>query len=93
MFFYKLSNTLDILVDFFNADNEGPSRETLTELDVYVDLKNYCNYVHVETTKLVCMYYENMINIQKSVKSTEFGRLLCKAYYERKQEILHVEGI
>jgi hypothetical protein len=92
MFFYKLSNTLDILIDFLNAENEGLSKDVLVAFDAYVDLKSFLNYAQIETKKLVHMYYENMIKIQKSVESNEFGLLVCKAYYQKKYEILCIEG-
>ena len=87
-----MCEVLDLLVNFFNADNQGLPRDYLTSVDKYKELKKYCKLQTIDTSKLIHMYYQEMIAVQNSLKTSEYGQLFCRAYYHSKDEILVVEG-
>jgi hypothetical protein len=92
MFFLKLSEALSILIEFLNADDQGLSKETLSNFDKYKDLKKMIKCGHTETSRLITLYYQEMIELQSSLKSSEYGKLYCRIYYYQKDERLCVDS-
>jgi hypothetical protein len=85
-------DVLELLVKFFNADNQGLSKEVLTNVDIYKQVKKYCKLQTVETNKLLHMYYQELTAKQNSLKSGEYGSLYCRAFYHSKDATLVVES-
>jgi hypothetical protein len=86
-----MSEALDILVDFFNADNQGLPKDYMLQCERFKELKKYFRLQSIETPKLIQLYYQEMNEIQQSLKSDEFGSLVCRACYHPKDETLLVE--
>ena len=84
---------LDLLVKFFNAENQGLSKEILTSVETYKQVKKYCKLQTVETTKLLQMYYQELTSKQNSLKTGEYGSIYCRAFYHSKESTLAVESI
>ena len=86
-----MSECLDIVADFLNAENQGPSKECLLSNEKYKDLKRYLKLQSLETPRLLQLYYQEMLSLQTSLKTAEYGQLFCRAYYHSKDETLVVE--
>jgi hypothetical protein len=86
-----MSESLDILVDFFNADNQGLPTDFMIQCEIFKDLKKYFRFQSMETSKLIQLYYQEINEIQKNLNSDEFGSLVCRACYHRKDETLLIE--
>lgn len=87
-----MGEALDILANFLNAENQGLSKEYLQSTEKYKELKRYLKLQTIETGKLIHLYYQDMIGIQNSLKSSEYGSLLCRAYYHTRDETLVIES-
>lgn len=92
MFFAKISDSLDILLAFFSADNQGLEKDFLQSSERYKQLKKYLKLQTNETSKLISLYYQEMIAIQNSLKSSDYGSILCRAFFHSKDDTLVVEG-
>lgn len=92
MFFAKISDSLEILANFFSAENQGLPKEHLQSVDRYKQLKKYLKLQTLETAKLISLYYQEMVAIQNSLKSSEYGSIICRAYFHSKDDTLVVEG-
>ena len=87
-----MSESLDILVGFFCAENQGLSKEYVQSIERYKQLKKYLKLQTLETGKLIYLYYQEMVAIQNSLKSSEYGSIICRAYFHSKDDTLVVEG-
>jgi FtsZ-binding cell division protein ZapB len=83
---------LDLLVNFFNADNQGLSKELLSNMEQFKIVKKYCKLQTIETTKLIQMYYQELAAKQNSLKTSEHGSIFCRAFYHSKDSTLVVES-
>lgn len=92
MFYNKMSECLDVLAEFLNADNQGVPQEVLVSQDKYKELKRYLRLQTLDTPKLIQLYYQEMVQIQNTLKTSEYGKLCFRAYYHAKDETLVVEG-
>jgi hypothetical protein len=92
VFFAKMVDVLELLVKFFNADNQGLSKEILVNADIYKQVKKYCKLQTIETNKLLHLYYQELTTKQNSLKSGEYGSLYCRAFYHSKDSLLVVES-
>jgi hypothetical protein len=88
-----MGEALDILAEFFNANNQGLSKEYLSSSEKFKDLKKYLKLQTIDTLRLIQLYYQEMAAIQTSLKSSDYGKLYCRAYYHSKDETLVVEGM
>ena len=88
-----MGESLEILVNFLNADNQGLSKEILISNEKFKELKKYFKLQTLDTGKLIQLYYQEMVAIQTSLKTSEYGKLYCRAYYHSKDQTLVVEGI
>lgn len=93
VFFAKISDSLDILLAFFSADNQGLAKDFLQSSERYKQLKKYLKLQTNETSKLISLYYQEMIAIQNSLKSSEYGSILCRAFFHSKDDTLVVEVV
>jgi BAI1-associated protein 3 len=82
---------LNLLIEFFNADNQGVPKEILTSNKKYKDLRKYMKLQTYETPKLILTYYMDLLNIQNSLKTSESGVIYVRAFYHTKDELLVVE--
>ena len=92
MFYNKMSECLDVLAEFLNADNQGVPQEVLLAQEKYKELKRYLRLQTLDTPKLIQLYYQEMVQIQSTIKTSEYGKLCFRAYYHAKDETLVVEG-
>jgi BAI1-associated protein 3 len=81
----------NLLIEFFNQDNQGVSREILAANEKYRDLKRYMKLQTYDTPKLVLTYYQELLSIQKELKTSESGVIYVRAFYHMKDELLVVE--
>lgn len=93
VFFAKIADALDILVGFFSAENQGLTKEFLQSSERYKQLKKYLKLQTLDTPKLISLYYQEMIAIQNSLKSSDYGSILCRAFFHSKDDTLVVEGL
>ena len=87
-----MSESLEVLAKFLNHLNQDHLLEYLTSLEKYKELKKYLKLQTLDTSKLIQLYYQEMISVQKSLKSSEYGELFCRAFYHLKEETLVIEG-
>lgn len=89
----KTNEAVHILLEFLNADNQGLSREILISNDAYKEFRRVIKIQLTDTNHLLLLYYQEMINIQNSIKNEDYGVMYCRAYYHTKDETLCVEII
>ena len=89
---YKTNEAVNILLEFLNADNQGLSREILISNDAYKEFRKIIKIQLTDTNQLLLLYYQEMINIQSSIKNEDYGIMYCRAYYHTKDETLCVES-
>ena len=82
---------LDILQNFFNLDGQGVQKDQLSQVEKYKYLKGYLKLQTMDTSKLIQLYYQDMISIQSNLKTSEYGVIYCRAYYHSKDETLVIE--
>lgn len=80
-----------MLVDFFNAENQGIPKEILLSDEKYKELKKYLKLQTYETNKLILSYYQELLTIQNGLKTSECGVIYVRAFYHTKDELLVVE--
>ena len=66
--------------------------EYLTSLEKYKELKKFLKLQTLDTSKLIQLYYQEMASIQKSLKSSDYGEIFCRAYYHLKEELIVIES-
>ncbi|CAF0837246.1 unnamed protein product [Brachionus calyciflorus] len=91
VFFSKMHECLDIITDFFTYDNQGVQLDFLCSIEKFKQLKRYLNYSRMDTQNLIQLYYQEMIEIQNSLRFGDYGKLICRACYHCKEQILAVE--
>lgn len=82
---------IEILVSLFTFNGQGVPKEQLILTEKHKNLRNYLRLQTFDTPKLIQLYYQDMVNIQTSLKSSDYGVLFCRAYYHLKDETLVVE--
>jgi hypothetical protein len=82
---------IEILVSLFTSNGQGVPKEQLILTEKHKNLRNYLRLQTFDTPKLIQLYYQDMVNIQTSLKSSDYGVLFCRAYYHLKDETLVVE--
>lgn len=82
---------LDILLNLFNLDNQGVAKDHLAQAEKYKYLKSYLKLQTMDTSRLIQLYYQDMISIQANLKTSEYGVIYCRAYYHSKDETLVIE--
>lgn len=92
-FYFKLNDCLTILIDFFNADNEGLSRTSLVSSDKFKYIIKFIECSTIHTSKLIGKYFDNLILIQNSLNNSEYGKLTCQVYYVLTYKTLIIENI
>lgn len=92
MFFAKIAESIDILIGFFSSEPQGLTKDYLQSSDKYKQLKKYLKLQTLETPRLISLYYQEMIAIQNSLKSSDYGSILCQASFHSKDNTLVVEG-
>lgn len=83
---------LDILVDFFSSGNQGLETDFLQSVEKFRQLKKYLNYSRMDTQKLIITYYQEMVDYQNSQRYCDNGKLICRACFHSKDEILAIES-
>ncbi|RNA09726.1 BAI1-associated 3-like [Brachionus plicatilis] len=91
VFFAKIYDCLDILVDFFSSGNQGLETDFLQSVEKFRQLKKYLNYSRMDTQKLIITYYQEMVDYQNSQRYCDNGKLICRACFHSKDEILAIE--
>ena len=76
-----------------NADDQGLNKDILVANEAYKEFKKIIKIQLTDTNKLLVLYYQEMINIQNSLKGGDCGTIYIRAYYHTKDETLCVEGL
>lgn len=92
VFFNKMYDCLDILVNFFSSENQNLEKDFLQSVEKFKQLKKYFSYSKMDTYKLIQVYYQEMIEFQNSKRYGDYGKLICRACYHSKDEILSIES-
>lgn len=83
---------LDILVDFFSQENQGLEIDFLQSIEKFKQLKRYFSYSKLDTYRLIQVYYQEMLEYQNAQRFSDYGKLICRACYHSKDEILAIES-
>lgn len=75
----------------FCFENHGVPKEQLILMEKCKYLKSYLKLQTMDTSKLIQLYYQDMVSIQSLLKSSEHGTIYCRAYYHLKDETVVVE--
>ncbi|XP_069688099.1 BAI1-associated protein 3 isoform X2 [Periplaneta americana] len=80
MFYERLYEALEILVDFFHAEQKGLPLEALKSA-TYWSVEQRLQYHKTDTEQLVSLYYQQRLQDQLSTEVTEYGVLSVRAYF------------
>lgn len=80
IFHDRLHSALDMLVDFFHADGQGLSLDTLHS-ELYCHVEQHLQYHRTETEKLIEIFYNQRLQEQLSVTNSPYGTLAVRAYF------------
>ncbi|XP_014672472.1 PREDICTED: BAI1-associated protein 3-like isoform X2 [Priapulus caudatus] len=90
VFYSRLYDALDILREFFHANEKGLPMQTIMSRE-YEALQDLLRLHKSETNTLVDMFYLEKIDIQKCTEDSRFGVLTVRVYYNFSSEELSVE--
>nr|XP_006815657.1 PREDICTED: BAI1-associated protein 3-like [Saccoglossus kowalevskii] len=85
LFYLRLFDALEILIDFFYADEKGLSMDLIMNEDCKL-LLNYLKLNKTPTEELIELYYLEKIDEQVHRESEEFGALTVKCFYNQERE-------
>nr|CAD7398842.1 unnamed protein product [Timema poppensis] len=80
VFYERLYVALEILVEFFHADQKGLPLEALKSA-TYWNVEQRLQYHKTDTERLVSLYYLQRLQDQANTESTEYGVLSVRAYF------------
>ncbi|XP_049958589.1 BAI1-associated protein 3 [Schistocerca serialis cubense] len=80
MFYERLYEALEILVDFFHAEQKGLPLEQLKS-STYWSVEQRLQYHKTDTEGLINLYYQQRLQDQLATESTEYGVLSVRAYF------------
>ncbi|CAH1794940.1 unnamed protein product, partial [Owenia fusiformis] len=90
LFHKRLYESLNILVDFFHANDKGlPLQRMHTKQ--YQELNSILKLSCEHTDRVIEAYYIDKINKQNTTERVDFGTLSVRVYYNTDAEILFVE--
>ncbi|KAK6630949.1 hypothetical protein RUM44_003121 [Polyplax serrata] len=79
-FYDRLYEALDILVDFFHAEEKGLSMEILKSA-TYWQVEQRLSYHRTATDKLISLFYQQRLTDQINMETSEYGVLSVRAYF------------
>ena len=83
---------LHIIVKFFSTiDGGGLSKDYLTHTERLKDITRYLRLQLLDTSKLILLYYQEMLALQRSLRASDYGELWCRAFYNVREETLRVD--
>ncbi|ELU07462.1 hypothetical protein CAPTEDRAFT_226475 [Capitella teleta] len=89
-FFERLYDALDILVDFFHANEKGLPMSVIRNRH-YSELHWELEMNKAQTKDLIARYYVEKLREQERYEENKFGTLSVRVYYNTDAEILSVE--
>ncbi|GJQ84188.1 hypothetical protein Trydic_g2862 [Trypoxylus dichotomus] len=95
MFHERLHSALDLMVEFFLADGQGLSLETLHS-ETYYHVEQRLQYHRTDTESLVEIFYSQRLQEQLNTMTTPYGSLAVRAYFNHDSlcvEVLHARDI
>ncbi|XP_070581067.1 BAI1-associated protein 3-like isoform X2 [Ptychodera flava] len=90
VFYERLYDALEILIDFFYADEKGLSMDYIMSEECKL-LLNYLKLNKTPTEELIELYYLERIAEQLHRENGEFGTLNVKCYYSQEREKLCIQ--
>ncbi|GAB6032871.1 hypothetical protein CHUAL_012069 [Chamberlinius hualienensis] len=95
IYFQRLSDACNILIEFFHAEQKGLDIEKL-HCQTYQQLEDVLTLHKSETIELINKYFIEKIEQQRSLTKREFGSLTVKVYFHHDClfiEILHARDV
>lgn len=80
MFHDRLHSALELMVDFFHADGQGLSTETLHS-QTFCHVEQRLQYHRTDTETLIEIFYGQRLQEQLNTTSSPYGTLAVRAYF------------
>lgn len=86
----RMYDALELLVDFFHANEKGLDMKRITT-EQYIELKKLLALYKKDTLKLITIFYEEKLKQQAEFKSKEYGVLNVRMCYRNETQTMFVE--
>ncbi|KAL5018735.1 hypothetical protein ScPMuIL_004457 [Solemya velum] len=90
LFYQRMFDAIGLLVDFFYANEKGLSMQKILS-EQFKDLRHLLSLHKMDTLSLIETFFENKVQQQKELESTEYGILNVRVWYRGDTQTLLVE--
>lgn len=80
MFHDRLHSALELMIDFFHADGQGLSTETLHS-ESFCMVEQRLQYHKMDTEGLIEIFYRQRLQEQLNITTSPYGSLAVRAYF------------